>query len=112
VCTAPERPAAGQALAHAGRRAPGQVDDRERLAEQLPGLVEVPAARDLLQRDHVGAQVGQQAPDHRVALRPGRVRVRQQVEGQDAHGVAHRHTIPHIGCGPVGYNGRHGCGSR
>jgi hypothetical protein len=74
-------------------RPPGEVDDRELRAEQVDGLVEVRAARDLLQCDDVRPQVVQQTPDHLVALPTGRRVHHQHIEGQKAHPVGHRQEI-------------------
>ena len=89
-----ERPATCEALADVFRDPTRQVDDGELRTEQLDGLVEVRAARDLLQRDHVGAQVGQQPADDFVPLPAGRGIEREQVERQDAEAVGHANIMP------------------
>jgi hypothetical protein len=89
-----ERPATGKTFADVLRRPPRQVDDGELRTKQLSCLVEVRAARNLLQRDHIRAQIGQQPADNVVSLPARRRFEREQVEGQGAEAVGHSQILP------------------
>jgi hypothetical protein len=81
---AAQRPAAPQALAGVAGRPAGEVDDREVRPEEVPGLVEVRAPRDLLQGDDVRPQLRERPPDDLLPLPAVRILQGEQVERRHA----------------------------